>query len=361
VGGVVVAGCAVHDGSGGLSAAALARTVARDALRDAGLDAGRLTAAFIGTADSGGAEGPTAVGARVGLRSLDTGRETSRDAFGHPLAEHAAASGTEALHMACHAIRLEADDAVLCVGVDTAATRPWPDPAVVHRRALQARRVLGRLSASPNDLACVVVKNHRHGAERGLAQTISAEQVLASEALDWPLTRSMLAGTGAGAAAIVLTSSAAASRGAARPTVLASTVAAGDGDAVSSAAARAYREAGLGPEDTDCAEVHDVTAAVELDAYDRLGWVTGGPVAELVTSGFTALGGVLPVNPSGGLLSLGERPASAAIAQVASLALQLRGDGRRVQVPGARTALAYSCGRTGRAAGELVTITLLAR
>lgn len=357
MGRVLVSGCALHDGSGGLGPAALTRVAAREALRDAELEARRLTAVFIGTGDDNSGEGLTAVGARLGLRSLGKGRDAVAGTILNEPAEHFAASGAEALHMACHAIRLEADTAVLCIGLDVAPAPRFPDKRVVRRRAMEARRVLHRLGASQDDLAAIVVKNHRHGADRGVAQTITIDEVLASEPLDWPFTRSMLAVRGKGAAALVLTS-AGAGRG---PAVLASTVAGGGGEGVRSAAARAYHEAGLGPEDLDCAEVHDVTAATELDAYDHLGWVAGGSASELVTSGFTALGGVLPVNSSGGLLCLGERPGSAAVAQVASLSLQLRAQIGSGQVRGARTALAQSVGRGGRPGGHLASLTVLAR
>ena len=59
-------------------------------------------------------------------------------------------------------------------------------------------------------------------------------------------------------------------------------------------------------------------------------------------SGFTALGGVVPVNTSGGALAQGEAPGAAGIAQVCELGWQLRGEAERRQVAGARVGLALS-------------------
>jgi acetyl-CoA acetyltransferase len=104
----------------------------------------------------------------------------------------------------------------------------------------------------------------------------------------------------------------------------------------------AYQAAGLGPEEIDCAEVDDHTAAGEVAAYEALQFVPEGQGPELVDSGFTAVGGVLPVNPSGGLLSQGDAVGASSIAQVCELAWQLRGEAGARQVAGARVGLALS-------------------
>jgi len=68
---------------------------------------------------------------------------------------------------------------------------------------------------------------------------------------------------------------------------------------------QAYNIAGVGPEDIDTAEVHDATAYGELHQCESLGFCPlgeGGPFAE---TGATRLGGKIPVNTSGGLMSRG--------------------------------------------------------
>src|SRR5207253_10477926 len=43
-----------------------------------------------------------------------------------------------------------------------------------------------------------------------------------------------------------------------------------------SIAARAYEEAGLGPDELDCAEVYDLSTAMELDWYEHVGLCAPG-------------------------------------------------------------------------------------
>ena len=68
----------------------------------------------------------------------------------------------------------------------------------------------------------------------------------------------------------------------------------------------AYAEAGIGPEDLSVAEVYDLSTALELDWYEHLGLCPRGEAEQLLRSGATAIGGRIPVNPSGGLASFGE-------------------------------------------------------
>jgi acetyl-CoA acetyltransferase len=187
--------------------------------------------------------------------------------------------------------------------------------------------------------------------------------VLDGDVAEWPLTRPMVATCGQGAAALVLASAHVARRIARKPARIRASVLVttpeGDSEPAVRAARLAYRDAGLDPEDLDCAELYDCTAAAELAAYEQLGIVPEGYAGELVESGFTAAGGVLPVNVSGGLLSLGERPGASAIAQLAELTRQLRGKAQAGQVPGARAALAHCAGRPSEVDGGVVGITLL--
>jgi acetyl-CoA acetyltransferase len=111
------------------------------------------------------------------------------------------------------------------------------------------------------------------------------------------------------------------------------------------------------PEQVDCAEVDDHTAAGELAAYEALQFAPAGQGPELVDSGFTDLGGVLPVNTSGGLLSQGDATGASAVAQLCELSWQLREEAGSRQVAGARTALALSAYET--AANRLAFVSLV--
>ena len=65
----------------------------------------------------------------------------------------------------------------------------------------------------------------------------------------------------------------------------------------------AYEEAGIGPDDLSLAEVYDLSTALELDWYENIGLCGEGEAEALVRSGATTVGGRIPVNPSGGVLS----------------------------------------------------------
>ncbi len=122
-----------------------------------------------------------------------------------------------------------------------------------------------------------------------------------------------------------------------------------------SIAARAYEEAGLGPEDLDCAEVYDLSTAMELDWYEQIGLCATGEAEKLVRDGATTLGGRVPVNPSGGLACFGEAVPAQAIAQVCELTWQVQGraDGR--QVEGARVGFSINQGLFGHGSAVIVT------
>ena len=92
-----------------------------------------------------------------------------------------------------------------------------------------------------------------------------------------------------------------------------------------SIAARAYEEAGLGPDDLDCAEVYDLSTAMELDWYEQIGLCAPGEAEKLLRDGETTIGGRVPVNPSGGLACFGEAVPAQAIAQVCELTWQIQG------------------------------------
>jgi len=122
-----------------------------------------------------------------------------------------------------------------------------------------------------------------------------------------------------------------------------------------SIAAAAYDEAGLGPDDLSCAEVYDLSTALELDWYEHIGLCGEGEAEGLLRSGATALGGRIPVNPSGGLASFGEAIPAQAIAQVCELTWQLRGQAGARQVEGATSGLTINQGLFGHGSSVILT------
>ncbi|TMK82500.1 MAG: hypothetical protein E6G57_17285 [Actinobacteria bacterium] len=121
------------------------------------------------------------------------------------------------------------------------------------------------------------------------------------------------------------------------------------------AAQAAFDEAGLGPSDLDVVECQDTDAARELLSYEELGLCPGGDAAKLLEEGATGMGGRLPVNPSGGLLSKGEPLGASALGQVVELTRQLRGAAGARQVEEARVALGHTVGRGANASVVILT------
>ena len=121
-----------------------------------------------------------------------------------------------------------------------------------------------------------------------------------------------------------------------------------------SIAKAAYEEAGVGPEDLSCAEVYDLSAALELDWYENIGLCKPGEAEKLLRAGDTAIGGRIPVNPSGGLSCFGEAIPAQAIAQVCELTWQLRGQAGERQVAGAKLGVAVNQGLFGHGSATVV-------
>jgi len=122
-----------------------------------------------------------------------------------------------------------------------------------------------------------------------------------------------------------------------------------------SLATTAYEEAGIGPSDIDVAEVYDLSSAMELDWYEDLALCARGEGAKLVDAGDTALGGRIPVNPSGGLASFGEAVPAQALAQVCELTWQLRGQATGRQVEGAKVGITANQGLFGHGSSVILT------
>ena len=91
-------------------------------------------------------------------------------------------------------------------------------------------------------------------------------------------------------------------------------------------------------------ELHDATAFGELHQTEALGFFPKGEGGLRAERGETRLGGSLPVNPSGGLLSRGHPIGASGLAQIHELVTQLRGEAGARQVEKARVGLAENGG-----------------
>jgi len=348
-------------------------TAVREALRAS--DDPPFQAAFCATAYGGVASGHKVLGA-LGLTGV-------------PIVdiEAGCASGGAALMLAAGAIRAGQYDTVLVFGIEkmpkgiirSSFFEPWREQAGLAATpayfALRAQRLMRESGVTKEHLASVVVKNRRHGVHNPNAmfrKETTVDEVLGSRVVCEPLHLHMLCSPNEGAAAVVLRRADLAGEDAAtlRAAVLRShfpgsvlgeaTPLSGIDDTditppSSLAAADAYNEAGVGPADLDVVECQDTDAARELLSYEELGLCGPGGQVELVEGEHTALGGRLPVNASGGLLSKGEPLGASALAQVVELVSQVRADSGPRQVEEARVGLAHTVGRGANAAVVIVS------
>ena len=110
------------------------------------------------------------------------------------------------------------------------------------------------------------------------------------------------------------------------------------------AAKQAYDMAGIGPEDLDLVELHDCFATAEILHYENLGLCEDGEAGRMIDDGDVALGGKIPVNVSGGLLSKGHPLGATGIANIYEVSTHLRGEGDKRQVEGAKLGLTHVIG-----------------
>ena len=110
------------------------------------------------------------------------------------------------------------------------------------------------------------------------------------------------------------------------------------------AAAEAYKMAGLGPDEIDLVELHDCFATAEILHYENLGLCEDGEAGRLIDDGDVALGGKIPVNVSGGLLSKGHPLGATGIANIFEVSTHLRGEAGKRQVEGARIGMTHVIG-----------------
>jgi acetyl-CoA acetyltransferase len=129
----------------------------------------------------------------------------------------------------------------------------------------------------------------------------------------------------------------------------------------SRAAEEAYKMASLGPEDLDVVELHDAFTICEIIRYEGLGLCPPGEGGRLIDEGATELGGRIPVNPSGGLLSKGHPIGASGVAQVVEILWHLRGEADKRQVENARVGMAGIMGGNKEGDTRACTVHILVK
>jgi acetyl-CoA acetyltransferase len=372
------------------------RSLAADAMTSAIDDAG-LTPADIGLLVFGNAMAGVLTGQEM-IRGHVAATEAGLAAIPVLNVENACTSSSSAVHVALAAIRSGMYDTVLVCGAEKMTGLPtqtvldaMTSGADIERIPEVTRELTGgadkvesffmavysqmtrayqaRSGATADDLADVAVKNSAHGALNPNAQyrrPLSREEVLGSRPVAPPLTTLMCSPIADGAAALVLRAADLDNSERApvrvRACVLGSGVPGAGAPAVPlerRTAEAAYAQAGVGPGDLDVVEVHDAASPNELIMYEELGLCGVGEGPKLLASGATALGGRVPVNPDGGLVSRGHPVGATGCAQLVELVTQLRGRAGGRQVPGARIGLAENAGGYLHPDPAACTVTIL--
>lgn len=374
----------------------LTREAVDACLASSGVDKNRLEAAAVGNAMAGLLTGQECIRGQVVLRDMGIG--------GIPVinTENACASAGTAFHLAWLYVASGLYDTVLAVGMEKLFHRDksrsfaalgsaidvelmeqtladmneaTSDGAGTSRSlfmdfyAQLARDHMDTYGTTAEHYAKIAAKNHTHGSLNPHAQfqtPRSPQEVLDAPLIADPLTRLMCSPIGDGAAAVVLTSADTARQYTSQPVyVRASAVCSGQDHqphepGISQRAAQlAYEAAGIGPQDLNVAEIHDASAPAELMLYEELGLCPTGDGGRLIDEGVTALGGRLPVNPSGGLLAKGHPVGATGVAQIAEIFWQLRGQADKRQVAGAKVGLTENGGGMLRGEAAAVTVHIL--
>jgi benzoylsuccinyl-CoA thiolase BbsB subunit len=370
--GIIGVGLTPFDKYDELQVEDFARWAVVDAMRDAGVSREQIEMAFVAHLYQG-----EVLGERI-LRGLRFPEITITNV------ENACAGGSTAVREAYLAIATEQCDLALVVGAEKMGRGlinfVSPDMEIAMgntapaQYAMAAQRHMFEFGTQPEAFARIAVKSRRHAHRNPNARfrdEVTMEEVLASRPIADPITLLQCCRNGSGAAALVVASEAWCAKHGARPIrILASELASWMGDknyrdltsfgATSVAAERAYHTSGVDPADIDVVELHDAFTTGELMHYEGLKLCKKGEGGRFALEGNTELGGRVPVNVSGGLLSKSHPLGATGVAQFCELVWQLRGQASGRQVEGATVALAHSQGGTGLEAGA-TCVTLLTK
>ncbi|WP_345784909.1 thiolase domain-containing protein [Natrinema sp. 1APR25-10V2] len=353
------------------------------ALDDAGIEQDEIDAFYLGNTLGGMTENAShlapALASHIGLRGIPCQRF-----------EDACATSSNAFKHAVQAVENGVHDAVLVGGVERCTPTTGKDTAemtkifasAAHRQyeqptgitfpgifALLTKRYMHEHGTTSEQLAEVAVKNQHHGSLNPRAhfgEDATVDDVLESPIIADPFHLMDCCPFSDGASAVVVTSPELADSydgagvsvtglGHATDIVpIADKEGLTETRAARDAATEAYEQANIEAADVDFAEVHDCFTGAEVLAIEALGLVDEGEGGTAAETGLTALGGEVPVNPSGGLKAKGHPIGATGTAQIVELTEQLRGEAGQRQVEDAKTGIAHNLG--GDTATTFVTV-----
>tara|TARA_B100000700_G_scaffold220300_1_gene242490 strand:+ start:2368 stop:3507 length:1140 start_codon:yes stop_codon:yes gene_type:complete len=334
------------------------------ALDDAGLTIENMEAFYCGNLGQ--------ANAMVGQRILQEIGQT-----GIPVVNcsNACATGATAFREAWTSVKAGLYDVVLAVGVEQMGTgllggtgggKGIPKegllgsgtmPAVFAEAGMEHSRQYG---TTFEQFAKISVKNHHHSTMNPKARyqiETPLDEVMNAEMISYPNTKLMCSVNVDGAAAAVLVSEKKAKElGIGRAVRVKASVLTSDpyqerdlvmpdvNSCTRKAAKEAYEMAGLSADDIDLVELHDCFATAEMLHYENLGLCEDGEAGRLIDEGEVELGGRIPVNVSGGLLSKGHPLGATGIANIYEVCTHLRGEAGERQVEGAKIGLTHVIG-----------------
>ncbi|SDP07380.1 acetyl-CoA acetyltransferase [Phyllobacterium sp. OV277] len=303
--------------------------------------------------------------------------------------ENACATGSAAVHQGIKTIRAGAARVVLVVGVEKMTSTPGPD---IGKNLLKASYlpeegdipagfagVFGQIAAAyfqkygdqSDALATIAAKNHKNGVNNPYAQMrkdlgyeFCRQESEKNPFVAGPLKRTDCSLVSDGAAALVLTDTQTALK---MKRAVAFRAASHVQDFLpiskrdillfegcSEGWKRALDQAGVTIDDLSFVETHDCFTIAELIEYEAMGLAKPGEGAKVALEGQTAMGGRLPVNPSGGLKAKGHPIGASGVSMHVLSSMQLTGEAGGIQVPDAKLAGIFNMG--GAAVANYVSI-----
>ena len=285
-------------------------------------------------------------------------------------------TGASVAHAGYYHVASGMFDTVLCIGWEkqsdgdtTAGLIFQADPiferfnmaGAIGTFAVAASEYMDQYGISEEQAAKVAVKNRGNACRNPYAhlqKAVTVEEVLNSRVLAYPIKLLDMCPTSDGACALIVASEKIANKKSPNKPAWFKALATRHDQpfnadlpllikmrSLTDAAKEVYAQAGItNPlKELDVAELYEPCTFAELSWYEALGFCGWGEAGKLMDSGKTQMGGELPVNPSGGVISTNCIGATAMI-RVAEAALQIQGKAGERQVEGVKTALATGFG-----------------
>jgi len=241
--------------------------------------------------------------------------------------------------------------------------------------AMNAQWLMEHRGATMEDLAIATYRNHKNCVFNPYAhyrKELTMEQILNSPMIASPVTTLMCCPMSDGAAAVIMCTKEIAMQYTTK-LIRMNSCELGSGafdkfetpiicQNLAPTAKRAYDNSGVDPMDLGVIELHDAYSPEDLTVYEDLLLCPEGDAVKLARSGDLDMGGRCPVNPSGGLLSLGHPLGASGTRVVVDVVKQLRGGivAPEVQVRNNKAGMAEMIGgSTGRVGCEAVFVSIL--